>query len=221
MVDLGLRLIEYLIAFTEQRQKDEGAFFDRYVQPAYTAAEIVYRDYVAIFSGGRDVLAQGASFEEFIEYLTKAREAQLPVRMQLRAVLDERLFEALGNRAGEFEDGIFRLLCAGINFSETGSYETVPSVLGNIGYLRGQRPHTLLDFIRSVRLVADTIETHPELREKIADPERLRRMGDWRGKSQRSLDDAIETLHAHWQSIVTGYVAYQKRTLPRSVRPRE
>lgn len=220
MVDLALRLIDYLIAFTEQREKDEAAFFDRYVQPAYNAAEIVYRDYVGIFSGGRDVLSRGATLEEFIDYLTKSRDAQLPVRMQLRAVLDERLFAALGNEAGEFEDGIFRMLCAGMNFSDTGRYNTFPSAIGDLQSLSGQRPHTLLDYIRDMQAMADLPDRlTPDQIEQLG-PDRLRRVRDWQGKAMTSLNRQIEALHSDWQRIVNGYVAYQKRTLPRSVRPR-
>jgi hypothetical protein len=43
----------------------------------------------------------------------------------------------------------------------------------------------------------------------------------WQMKAIPSLDAQLEGLHSNWQRIVNGYVVYQKRTLPRSVIPRQ
>ena len=54
MIDLILKLIEYVGKIPGMRESNRREYFDRYVQPAYEAAEQIYADYRAMLGELQD-----------------------------------------------------------------------------------------------------------------------------------------------------------------------
>ena len=115
MIDLALTLADYLIKFLQKRDDTADEYFERYVTPAYEAAETVFSDYLTILTTLRERIIQREKPEELMNFLESERNRYLSRRMRLRAEIASR-FNATRpmEELPMFEKGILGILLGGV-----------------------------------------------------------------------------------------------------------
>ena len=150
MLELMLRLIDYLVKLSERRESVSATLFDRVVAPTYQVAEAITQHYLVIFAELRGMVESKATREELATYIERKRLEYLPARMRLRELLAQNEpWQALQSK-DKFVSGIYGVMCGGLGTYEDQQFD--------IQYVKTS--HTLLDLIYHIRRGSDTFLNH-------------------------------------------------------------
>lgn len=193
MIDLFLKLLDQVVKLAGIRQSNRREYFDRYVQPAYEAAELIYKDYCSMLSDLRNKVGHGETPEPIICLLEERRRELLPVRTRLRALISERVAEG---RATRFEAGILGLMTGAVTSVDRPYFQIHSYVEADGRILPQPGRHTVLDILQKLkRRGSDDISTI-------------------RAKLLIAVDDKIRGIEEAWQNVVDGYAELHSGTLP-------
>jgi len=204
MINLILKLIVELRKFretreknqreyVETREKNQREYFDRYVQPAYDSAELIYKDYRALLRDLQTKVQDAQSLDPVINFLEGRRRELEPARGRLRALISQRIREG---RATRFEAGILGLMSGVVTgvdrpYFQRHSYDETNAAIR-------PRPgrHTVLDIVQKLKeRGSDDID--------LIRPELL-----------TAIDDKCSGIEESWQNLVRGYGELHAGTLP-------
>jgi len=113
VIALLLKLLENLTKLAERREQLNEKEFSRYAEPTLRDAELIYRDFLRIFTQLEKRVKRTKRAETWIRFLETERLQLLPVRMRLRALLQED-FRSRG-KFSKFELGVWGVVCGGIS----------------------------------------------------------------------------------------------------------
>ena len=91
MVDiamLGVGVLDRLIQLLTVDRRNREKYFEQFIEPLYKDAESVMNDYVGLFTELIGLLKKTDSTEEVIEWIEQRRSKMLPMRIKVRALLD-------------------------------------------------------------------------------------------------------------------------------------
>jgi hypothetical protein len=148
-VDAGLRVLDKFIELLKVGDKAKKDYFDSVVQPMFEDAELVAKDYIALFGELIAKLKKGQDVLEMTGWIEERRLEFLPVRIKVRALLEEGCVKPSMDR---FEQGIWGLLKGGISLVEEGH-----APLREYGF----GSHTVLDLLK--RCSNEPLERRREL----------------------------------------------------------
>ncbi|HYF36213.1 MAG TPA: hypothetical protein VD994_13045, partial [Prosthecobacter sp.] len=80
MLDVLIKLLERLTKYSEIRNTNRQLYIDRYATPALEAAEVVYRDYLALLNTTRKKIKAFKRALPLLQFLEQRRLEQLPAR---------------------------------------------------------------------------------------------------------------------------------------------
>lgn len=185
VIDSALRVIDYLIKLLDSRKQDRRQEFEALVEPLFTDAEAVAKDYFQVLSELIRRIEQAKDLSPIITWLEERRVAYLPVRMKIRAYLlrfSHRSLNGLGSEIKSNSKGIQDKFITGIQAMLVGGLSLVED--GHIGVTGGIPRHTLLDI-----LIWDATKPFDPVKGTLLD--RARRQED--------------ALHKAWEDVVAGY----------------
>lgn len=134
--EVGLRLLDKFIELLNVRREGKQDYFDAVVEPMFEDAELIAKDYIALFGELITRLKEGHEVLEVIRWIEERRLELLPVRIKVRALMEEGGVEPSVDR---FEQGILGLLKGGISLIEVGHAPLKEYGFGN---------HTVLDILK-------------------------------------------------------------------------
>lgn len=151
MLDLLLKLLDYLRDLVKERTEVDARVFDRLVTPAFEVAEKVVQNYFQIFDGICAMAKDGATEEEIIRYLESGRTEFLPARIRLRTMVNPyrpAYFDQTIQNEHRFVAGLRGVLCGGLSTYEerqwAGDYartgHTILDILYQLHRRRGHAP---------------------------------------------------------------------------------
>ena len=193
MVDLFLKLIDYVVKLAEVREGNRREYFDRYVEPAYEAAELIYNDYCSMLVELRDRVKSSETSEPIVRFLEQRRRGLLTARTRLRALIIKRVNEG---RVTRFEAGILGLM-SGAMTSVDRPYIQLYSFAEADGEVQPQLgQHTVLDILQELnRQGSSDIDS---IREELL----------------TAIDSKAKGIEDAWQNVVAGYAELHAGTLP-------
>jgi len=183
MVEVAVSLVDRLIQLATVRERNKEKYFSSFIEPVYRDAEQIARDYMTLFAELIHRLATAKETASVIEWLEERRSGFQPVRMKVRALLDEGLEYDTKEPLDKFRKGIWGLMKGGMSLLEEGHGQTREYGFGG---------HTVLDIM--VRLRGEAIASH---RNRFIDHARGQQM-------------AVERA---WRDVVTGYAEIKHRSL--------
>ena len=186
MLDLFIKLLDKLTEFAKVRSEDREKFIDRYVEPIYQDAETIYKDYSNLLRSIRSKVESEHKVEPILKYLEEKRQAHLPTRTKVRALLKKRLQE---KEITQFERGIWGLMMGSVTAFDEGHYSLEPVSWGD---------HTLLDIAN--RMIKRGVKD-------ITPSERLH-MLDF-------IDRQICGINGAWKEVVDGYAELRSLAIPK------
>jgi hypothetical protein len=202
VIDSFLRLIEFLTMARDHRRQRRLDFFDRYVEPAYQAAEAIYRDYHSMLRELRTVTVAADSAHPLVALLDERRQELRPVRDRLRSLIRLRLAEG---RATRFEAGILGLLTgamASVDRPYIQLFAFTGSAAGGDGDLLPKPGHhTVLDILAKATREDASFD---HLRDNLL----------------TAIDQKLLGIESAWKNVVAGYAELQQGTLPAARRRR-
>ena len=135
MITLLLKLLDSLVKLAERRELLTEKEFCRIVEPTLRDTELIYRDFVRIFTQLEKRVNRTKRSQTLIRFLEEERLNLLPVRMRLRALLKTG-FQDRG-KFSKFEVGVWGVVSGGISpYMDTHLYP---------GHSRN--PHALLGIV--------------------------------------------------------------------------
>jgi hypothetical protein len=90
----ALSIIDRVIQLLTLRERNRERFFSNFIEPLYRDAEPVAKDYMALLTE-LDHKIQEKTLKENIVWLEERRAAYRPVRMKLRALLQDPSYREL------------------------------------------------------------------------------------------------------------------------------
>lgn len=148
MKDILLWLCEALKAAAEFRAGQRDKYFEVWVEPARTKAEIIYRDYLELLQSLRKKVESGSRAGPIVRYLEMRRQELQPVRELIRAEIRQRIREGGVTR---FEAGILGLVTGAVSAVDRPYFH----VHGYDRRTRALKPqpgnHTVLDLLAKLR----------------------------------------------------------------------
>lgn len=193
MLEIFLKLIDYVIKLGEVREDNRREYFDRYVEPAYQAAELIYNDYCSMLADLRDLITGDGDTEAIIRYLEERRRNLLAARTRLRALINRRITEG---RVTRFEAGILGLM-SGAMTSVDRPYIQLYSFANTEAELQPQLGrHTVLDILQKLQ------------REGSDDISAIRQ------DLLQTIDEKSRGVDQAWQNVIAGYAEFHSSVLP-------
>lgn len=208
MIELSLTLMDYFIKLLQKRDDNIDEYFEKYVQPAYEAAELVYSDYLQLMHTIKSKINQNVSPIDLINFLEEGRIKYLPIRARIRAEIMGRYKDAFPpdkditysvaeyyrnprdsvkwENLPDFERGIIGVLMGGLSPFEDAHRIYTP-------YLRGN--HTLLDLLYAFSTYA------------------INDAGE--NRYSRVINSQLRALEIAWKDVVTGYTKYKILAAPK------
>ena len=187
----ALSLIDRLIQLLTLKEKNREKFFNTLIEPLYKDAEPVAKDYMVLLSELAHRI-EDRPIKETLAWLEEKRAAYQPVRMKLRALLENPAYSDsatwVRTPLERFTLGIWRLMTGGLAVTNMGEYVTMPEY--------GYQGHTILDIARRMRVGIEAGESGQERRELL--------------REVRGQQVAIE--HA-WHDVVMGYAELKQQNL--------
>jgi len=190
MVDLIVKLLDYVVKLGNLRESNRREYFDRYIQPAYETAELIYNDYCELLTELRETIEQSDTSEPVIRMLQSRRRELLAPRARLRALIAERVREG---RATRFEAGILGLMSGVVTSVDRPYVQLYAYADGGLVPQLGR--HTVLDILQKLE----------------------QRKGDFsgaRGEVLVTVDEKAQGIEEAWQTVVAGYAELHTGTLP-------
>jgi hypothetical protein len=142
MIDAGVRIVDRLIILLEKRNARREHYFTSFVDPVFRDAEVVARDYIALFG---TLIAKLKRRDEdilsLIRWIEERRLDLLPIRIKLRALLTQAEFRewSQGDTSRDkFWRGVIGLMKGGLALTEQGHAHTREYGYGD---------HTVLDLL--------------------------------------------------------------------------
>ena len=176
MLENALSLIDRLIKLTTVRERNKEKYFNTFIEPLYEDAEGIARDYMVLFADLIHRLAHEEDVTALIEWLEERRTAFQPVRMKVRALIEEGLrYEEKGS-LDKFKRGIWGLMKGGLSLVEDGHGTTWEYGFGD---------HTVLDIIH-------------RMRRELLDSQARIRLIDQARRQQMAVERA-------WRDVAIGY----------------
>lgn len=183
MLEVAVSLVDRLIQLASVRERNREKFFDGFIEPLYQDAEQISRDYMTLFAELIHRLTEAEDTAPVIEWLEERRSVFQPVRMKVRALLEEGLRYGDKKPLDKFRKGIWGLMKGGTSLLEPGH--------GNV-HEYGFGDHTVLDIM--LRLRRQPIPRH---RNRLIDHARGQQM-------------AVELA---WRDVVAGYAELRRWSL--------
>src|ERR1035438_7533496 len=91
MVDiaiLGVGVLDRLARLRDVVVGNREKYFQQFIEPLYKDAEGIMNDYVALFTELIELLKKTDSTEEVVAWIEQRRSKLLPLRIKVRALLD-------------------------------------------------------------------------------------------------------------------------------------
>jgi len=193
MVDLIITLLEYVAKLAGIHEGNRKEYFDRYVQPAYDAAELIYNDYRSMLQDLRREVEHSDTAEPIVRMLEKRRGDLVAARTRLRAVITERMNEG---RATRFEAGVLGLMSGVVTSVDRPYFQTYGYAEAGGGLAPTLGRHTVLDILAQLDdREGDDIST---MRQALL----------------AAVDDKIQGIAEAWRTMVAGYAELHTGTLP-------
>jgi len=197
MTDLvAISIIDRLVQLLTIRERNREKYFNTVIEPLYRDAEVVARDYMALFAELVQRLQTAATPRELIFWLEQRRAAYQPVRMKIRVLLLDETFQDLSktkptSSRTRFAKGLWGLLKGTFLLGQVAD-EGRHAYLGEYGY----GDHPILYFLQAMRSF-DSSRDLDERRESLL----------VRARQQQS---AIESA---WTDAVGAYAELKKNSL--------
>ncbi len=188
MVDLLLKLFEYLIKHSEIREKNRDKYIERYVDPIYEHAEAIYCDYSKLLRELKKKLQRAKKVGSLLRYLEERHMENFTVRTKTRALLRKRMERHAITR---FERGIWGLMFGSVSFFDYG-YTSFGPMDDDI-----MPEHTVLD-----------------LMERLICQGKSNINSDDRRLSLDFIQSQIRGIDAAWREVVAGYAELKNETIP-------
>jgi hypothetical protein len=190
---VALAIIDRLIQLLTLRERDREKFFNNVIEPLYKDAEPVAKDYMALLAELAHRI-KDEPMEEVIGWLEQRRTAYQPVRMKLRALLEDPVYQELQPTPDptplqRFTFGIWRLMTGGARLTGREGYIRMPEY--------GYHGHTILELIHRIRLVWENNQLSEKQKENL-----LRKVQ----KQQLAIEGA-------WADVVKGYAELRRQNL--------
>jgi hypothetical protein len=186
MVDVALSVVDRLIQLLTVRERNREKYFQQFIEPLYKDAEGIANDYVALFGELIDLLKNADSTEEVIAWIERRRLKMLPLRMKVRALLENKSVDP--DKVPEayrlFVQGLWGVMKGGISLVEDGHTPMREYGWGD---------HTVLDLLK----IFSQMSPASYYRERYI-------------KNARHQLLAIETA---WKDVVKGYAALKRKSL--------
>ncbi len=193
-VNLFTQLIDQLVRLWGARERNRREYFDRYVQPAYQTAELIYQDYKSLLQELRFKVMRGRRCGPIKRFLEDRRNKILPARSKLRALITHRIREG---RSTRLEAGILGLMSGAITAVD-GPYFRVYMYNKDDASIQSQADrHTVLDILHKLN-VKDSDHLSEVLRNKLIE----------------TIDKKLDGIEQSWQDVVGGYGEFEAETLP-------
>ncbi len=184
MLETALSLIDRLIQLATAKERNKERFFNNFIGPLYNDAEQIARDYMILFAELIHRLAKDEEAASIVEWLEERRTKFQPIRMKVRALLEEGLNYGEKASLDKFRRGVWGLMKGGISLMEDGHGAAREYGFGD---------HTVLDMIH--RMHGDLSDE--KVRVRLIDQARRQQM-------------AVERA---WRDVVIGYSEIRHRTL--------
>src|SRR5262249_13628659 len=141
-------------------------FFNNFIDPLYRDSEAVAKDYMALFAELVWRLEKAATVDDVITWLEERRPLYQPVRMKIRALLnDKKLAKISGDNGAEavvrFSKGLWGMMKGGAFLTQKDGDAMEHNGLHEYGY----NDHAILDLLRFFRK-QPTVLTKPQ-RERL------------------------------------------------------
>jgi hypothetical protein len=183
MLEVAVSLVDRLIQLATVRERNREKYFNGFIEPLYRDAEQIARDYMTLFAELIHRLAKAQDTAAVIDWLEERRSTFQPVRMKVRALMEEGLEYDTKEPVDRFRKGIWGLMKGGTSLLEEGHGRTREYGFGG---------HTVLDIM--MRLRGEAISSN---RHRFIDHARGQQM-------------AVE---GAWRDVVAGYAEIKHRSL--------
>ena len=190
MIDTIVNVLSNLVKLAEVREKNREKYIERYVEPIYKDAEVIFRDYIGLMREVERKLRRARKVGLLLRFLEEKRQENLTVRTKTRAMLKIQMKEGFVTR---FERGVWGLMMGSVS-----SFDKGYSSFGPIEEIRGD--HTVLD-------IADYLAN----REGKIDIERIDRQF-----LLNQVQRQISGLEHAWQEVVAGYADLKSEIIPKT-----
>jgi len=193
----AISIIDRLTKLLTIRERNRERVFNNFIQPIYQDAEAVARDYMGLFAELIQRLETAATAKELIIWLEQRRAAYQPVRMKIRALLNDEAFQTLSQSKStaartRFARGLWGVLKGSFLLAQNADD-------GRYAYLReyGYSDHPILLLLESLRKSSHSTATLDDQRGFLL----------WLARKQQL---AIERA---WTDVVTAYAELKRRLL--------
>jgi hypothetical protein len=193
LLELLKSVRDFALAVHGMKEGQRKEYLERYVDPAYEAAEEIYRDFRSLLDEVRREASEGESPDRIISLLKERRGQLYPVRSQLRADIATQLEKG---RVTRFEAGLIGMMSGAMTSLERPYFQTYSYVdgEGSVRPVVGQ--HTVLDIL-------------DQLERSGSDD-----FGAVRGDIVRAVDNKLRGLEKAWLDVVRGYAELKEGTIP-------
>jgi|CZKY01.1.fsa_nt_gi hypothetical protein len=192
----AISIIDRLIQLLTTRERNREKYFNNLIEPLYRDAEVVARDYMALFAEFVQRLQTAATSKELILWLEQRRAAYQPVRMKIRALLADEALQKLSEKKStaartRFAKGLWGLLKGTFLLGQDDDE-------GTYAYLReyGYGDHAILPILQYMR------GSHP-----------ARDLDETRGSLVRFAQRQQVAIESAWSDVVGAYAELKRHSL--------
>jgi len=146
MATVAISIVDRLIQLATVREKNREKYFRNFIEPLYLDGEVIAKDFLALMAELIHRIRQADKPREVVEWLEERRAAFQPLRVKVRALIEERFMVGGDRRESDavvlFKNGLWGLMRGGASWAEDGH-----ALTGDYGF----GDHTVLDLLRRAR----------------------------------------------------------------------
>ena len=189
MIDSIVQILSNLVKFAEVREKNREKYIERYVEPIYEDAEVIFRDYFGLMQEVEKKLRRARKVGPLLRFLEEKRQENLTVRTKTRALLNIRMKEGVVTR---IERGVWGLMMGSVS-----SFDEVYTSFDPIKVIRGA--HTVFHIANQFALMG------------------MIDIDQWdRQFLLKLVQRQISNLELAWQEVVAGYADLKSEIIPKT-----
>ena len=192
MIDSFVRLLGTITKLGEVREKNREKFIDRYVEPVYSDAEAIYKDYIVLLRAVRDKVKRNKKINPILKFLDEKRQENLATRTKVRALLKNRTKEGT---LTQFERGIWGLMMGSVTAFDDGHCSFYPIHNGD---------HTVLNVAKYLGGM-DTTDINKKIRKDML----------------FFINRQIDGIELAWREVVEGYADLVSEGFPKTSLPKK
>jgi hypothetical protein len=146
MATAAVSIIDRLIQLATVRERNKERYFRNFIEPLYADGEKIAEDYIGLLTELSHRIGQATDNSEIAEWLEARRASLQPLRVKVRALIQDRFMEhgkdTKGKAVALFQKGLWGLMKGGVSVTEDGHALTWEYGFGD---------HTVLDLLRRAR----------------------------------------------------------------------